>query len=138
MAAVAKLLFGWMAGVTGERIAYEVSIALHVVGLIGLAQLQGSYPALLAAAAVFGLGMGGIMPLMSALIARVYGPANFGPVMGLAGPILIVFQSTGAPVFGLVYDNTGSYQLGLWMMCAALAVPAVAIASLRTAPGQAA
>lgn len=131
MAAAAKLIFGWMAERTGERVAFELSIALHVVGLIGLAELQGSYPALLASAAIYGLGMGAIMPLMSSLIARVYGAANFGPVMGLAAPILIVFQSTGAPLLGLVYDVRGSYEIGLWAMCGALAIPALAVAAIR-------
>lgn len=136
MAAVAKLLFGWMAERTGERFAFELAIALHIVGLIGLAELQESYPALLLSAAVYGLGMGAIFPLMSALLARVYGPENFGPVMGLAGPILIVFQSTGAPVLGLVYDASGSYEFGLLGMAVALVIPAFAIAAVR-APAEA-
>ena len=131
MAAVAKLLFGWMAERTGERIAFLVSIALHAVGLIGLAELQGDYPALLTAAAVFGLGMGAVMPLMTALIARVYGAQNFGPVMGLSGPILIFFQATGAPALGWVYDTQGDYGPGLWVMSATLAIPAIAISLMR-------
>ena len=35
-----------------------------------------------------GLGMGGVAPVQSALLARAFGVANFGPVIGLCGPIM--------------------------------------------------
>ena len=130
-AAVAKLLFGWLAERTGEKIAFMCSIALHMLGLAGMASLNTSYEGLVLSSALFGLGMGGVVPIMGALYARIFGPLHFGPVMGMSGPILILFQSIGAPLLGLVYDMQGSYVPGFWLFTALLAVPIVAVATLR-------
>ncbi len=130
-AALAKVLFGWLAERTGERPAFGVSIALQIAGLIGLAEVGDSYPALLAAASILGLGYGGTFPLMNALLARVFGPLNFGPAMGLAGPVLVACQSIGAPMLGYVYDVRGDYGPGLWLLAMAMAIPAVAVLLVR-------
>lgn len=130
-AALAKVLFGWLAGYTGERAAFGISIALQAVGLIGLAEFGDSYLALLGAASALGLGYGATVPLMNALLARVFGPLNFGPAMGLAGPILVVFQSLGAPMLGIVYDLRGNYDQGLWLLAAAMLVAALAVSRVR-------
>jgi cyanate permease len=54
------------------------------------------------------------MPLGAALLARAFGPAKFGPMMGLMAPIMIPFQATGPPAAAAVYDSTGSYDIA-WM-----------------------
>jgi len=127
----AKLLFGALAGWIGERPAFGVALGFEVVGLLGLAELRGDYRALLAAAAVFGLGMGGITPLLAALLARVFGPVQFGMAMGLAAPILALSQSVGAPILGYVYDVQGDYGPGLWLLAALMIVPAAALWLMR-------
>jgi len=130
-ATLAKVLFGWIAGYTGERAAFGISIALQAVGLIGLAEFGDHYLALLGAASALGLGYGATAPLMNALLARVFGQLNFGPAMGLAGPILVVFQSLGAPILGTAYDVRGEYGLGLWLLAAAMLVAALAVSRVR-------
>lgn len=130
-AALAKVLFGWLAERIGERPAFGISIALQIVGLIGLAELRGSYSAMLVAASVVGLGYGATFTLMNALLARVFGPVNFGPAMGLAGPMLVACQSVGAPMLGYVYDVRGDYGPGLWLLAAAMAIPAIAVLLVR-------
>ena len=129
--AIGKLLFGWLAERMGEREAFALATVLHTFGLLGMAESQDSYPLLLATYALFGLGMGGITPLMAALLARAFGAVHFGPVMGLAGPILIVFQSVGPPLLGYVYDTWGDYGPGLWGFALLQGVPLFAMWRLR-------
>ncbi|MFP8877622.1 MAG: MFS transporter [Myxococcota bacterium] len=130
-AALGKLLFGWLAERLGEREAFALATVLHTLGLLGMAESRDSYPLLLTTYALFGLGMGGITPLMAALLARAFGPVHFGPVMGLAGPILIVFQSMGPPLLGYVYDTWGDYGPGLWGFALIQVVPLYAMWRLR-------
>jgi len=130
-AAVAKLLFGGIAELTGERAAFLISIGLQIVGLIGIAQLRDHYVLLLTMTGVFGLGMGGALPLMNALLARLFGPASFGPAMGLCAPIMTATQSIGAPLLGALYDAQGDYGFGLWLFAGALLVPAMGMLLLR-------
>jgi MFS family permease len=130
-AAAAKLLFSWLAGRIGERASIAVAAMTMAVGSLGIAELGGSFAWLIASAAMLGFGMGGVMPIQAALLARAFGAANFGPVMGLSGPILIVFQSTGAPIFGWVYDSQGDYQLALYGFAAACVLPVLFMTRVR-------
>ena len=62
------------------------------------------------AAVVFGLGMGGIVPLWGALIGAAFGRFAFGRVMGLMSPCMLPIQMLGVPFAGYVFDRTGSYE----------------------------
>ena len=61
--------------------------------------------------AVFGLGMGGVVPLWGSLIGEHFGRKSFGRVMGLMGPCMLPIQVSGVPFAGLVYDLTGEYTI---------------------------
>ena len=55
----------------GERAALWLASALQMVG-VSVFLLVGSYPGLLLGAAVFGLGMGGLVPLWGTLIGALF------------------------------------------------------------------
>jgi MFS family permease len=105
-----KLLFGFLSDRWGERGAYALAIGLELLGLLGLTTAP-TGTAVYAVMAVFGLGIGGNLPLSAALLARAFGPAAFGPMMGLMAPLLTPIVSAGTPFAGWVYDDTGSYTL---------------------------
>lgn len=104
-----KPLFGFLADRWGERGAWALAIVLELVGLVGLTTAP-SGGMLLAVVALFGLGIGGNLPLSGALLARTFGPAAFAPMMGLMMPLLTPIVSTGTPFAGWVFDETGSYS----------------------------
>lgn len=104
-----KLLFGFLADRWGERSAYALSITLEALGLVGL-MLVPSSALLFGVMALFGLGIGGNLPLSAALLARAFGPAAFGPMMGLMMPLLTPLVSSGIPLAGWIFDETGSYS----------------------------
>jgi len=105
-----KILFGYIADFVDTRSALLVSMGFQLSGTLLLLVAE-SYSMLVVVGAVFGLGMGGIVPLWGSLIGEHFGRASFGRVMGLMGPCMLPIQVAGVPFAGLVYDLTGEYTI---------------------------
>lgn len=125
---VGKLVFGTAA----DRIDLKYGLwAAHV--LLGTAFLimlaEPAYPWLLVASACFGLSTGGLLPVWNALVARVFGVDSFGRAMGAMGPLITLSIMPAYALVGRLFDMTGSYSLGLWVLngfilaAAALLIP---------------
>ncbi len=69
-----------------------------------------SYTLLSVASILIGLSGGAATPVWSLILAKVYGANNMGTVMGRMALIIMPFSLCAAPVFGYVYDRTGSYS----------------------------
>jgi MFS family permease len=132
-AATAKIAFGWLAGKIGELRAVQIAFAAQGLGVLALNFTTGFEP-FIAAAAVAGLGLGGVAPLAAALLARAFGQAAFGPMMGLMTPIMIPFQASGAPIAGGIYDTTNRYELA-WYAGTVVMLCAIVVVSLLRLPG---
>jgi cyanate permease len=129
-AACGKLVFGGLAARLGERGAFFVAIACQLAGLVGLIELS-TYAALVTAAGIYGLGIGGVAPLQAAFLAQGFGTRSFGPVMGLIAPLMIPFQIAGPPLAGYIFDTRGSYDLALWLFLLTTAVAALVLFLIR-------
>ena len=131
-----KILFGYIADFVDTRAALFVSMGFQVSGTL-LLLIAESYPMLLVVGGVFGLGMGGVVPLWGSLIGEYFGRDSFGRVMGLMGPCMLPIQVSGVPFAGLVYDLTGGYALAYQTYLAAYALAGVSLLMLpRTVPGR--
>jgi MFS family permease len=125
-ALLGKPLFGWMADRVGERPSFLVSLGIQAAGLLGLVGVQ--EPNLLfGVMAGLGLGVGGVLPLSAALVARVFGRLSFGPVMGLVMPLVTPLVSAGVVFAAWVFDTRQSYDLAFGTFVAALALAALAL-----------
>ena len=94
--------------------------------------------AVIGAILLFGFAGGGLLPVYAAFIGRLFGPASFGSVMGLAGLVMLPF-GVGAPVVaGAVRDTGGSYERALLAIALAYGVGASMLAWIRTRPSPAA
>jgi MFS family permease len=131
-AAVGKPSFGWLADHTAPRAAMTLSMAMQAAGL-GIILLAPGQLGLLAAAALFGLGYGGVLPLWGVLIGATFGREVFGRVMGSMGPLLIPFQMLGVPFATWVYDRNGSYDAAFGAFIGLYAVAFVMLLLLRPA-----
>lgn len=129
-AAAGKLVFGWLARPLGERGAFIAALAIQALGTVGLVTVS-CFAGLLGVAVILGLGLGGVMPLTAALLARCFGRDSFGIMMGLLTPIMILFQSMGPPFAGWIFDTTGSYHTAFWIFVAAAGVAAGLLGILR-------
>jgi MFS family permease len=107
---VGKVLFGWTVDRIPKQVAVWGAIGLQAIGVALILKVE-AYPMLLMAGAVFGLGMGGGVPLWGALIGAGFGRQAFGRVMGLMTPVMVPVQILGIPYAGWIYDRTGSYDI---------------------------
>jgi MFS family permease len=137
-AALGKLVFGWLSDRIGEPQAFAVSLGSQALGIAALVLVKG-YPVTAGVALFTGIGLGGTLPLSSALLARAFGREIFGPMMGLMWPIAIPLQLTGPIIAGWVYDTSGSYRLAFWLFAGMLGVAIVLVRLVRlpASPGPA-
>ncbi len=113
-AAGGKLIFSWLAQKIGNKQAFMASLSFQFVGFMGLIFLSGEAAKVTSVVAV-GLGFGGIVPLVGAILAQLWGRASFGPVLGAIFPLFTIFQAGGAPLAGYVYDQQQSYEPAFWL-----------------------
>jgi predicted MFS family arabinose efflux permease len=127
---VGKLVFGTAV----DRVNPKYGLwSAHV--LLGSAFLilvfEPSYPWLLAASICFGLSTGGLLPVWNAMVARVFGVDSFGRTMGAMGPVITLSILPAYAVVGRLFDTSGSYTMGLWVMSGCIVVAAALLVPLK-------
>jgi MFS family permease len=127
---IGKVLFGWIVDRLPKWAALSLASGLQGLG-VALVYSASEYPSLLLAGAVFGLGMGGIIPLWGATIGAGFGRHAFGSVMGLMIPAMVPIHIFGIPYAGLIYDRTGSYDTAFITFLGAYALAMIAALFLR-------
>jgi MFS family permease len=102
-----KIVFGWMM----DRLAAKITVMCGVVAYLASTLLLifvEAYFGLLCAAAMFGLGFGGMIPVRSVLISRLFGVAKFSRVNGLLS-FFIAPATFWVLITGAIVDATGTY-----------------------------
>lgn len=127
---VGKLLFGWISDRIDKRLALWIAISLQSVGMFFIIHVT-SYPMLMLAGGIFGLGMGGIVPIWGTLLGSTFGRLSYGRVMGLMSPVMVPVHILGVPFAGWAYDTWGSYERAFWIFLVSYGVAAVSLAFLR-------
>lgn len=108
-AAVTKIIAGLLADrVELNRLALAALLFLMLSQLCLL--LAPSHGGLLAASILGGVALGWALPAAAALIARDFGAANFGAVMGWAYFLLLGFAIGASRFIGAVYDASHGYS----------------------------
>ena len=125
-----KLLFGVVADRVDLRAGLAVAIALVILSLVLLVFGVG-YAVLLAASACLGLAAGGMLPVWGALMAVLFGAANYGRVMGLMNPVMMPLVVLGSPFAGWSYDVSGDYVLACAVFVVVLVASMFALARVR-------
>lgn len=116
-----KLIYGMLVDRWDVRHALWLGIAFQIAGHLFMLFGDG-YFSFLAGAAMFGFGMGGIVPMQGAVVGAAFGRESFGKVLGAMRPAMSVIHLLGVPFAGWWYDNNGSYQgafyvfLGLYLL----------------------
>ena len=126
MGALGGPLFGTLADYLSIKRLLIASMLCQFVAVLLFAELQGQL-GLSLAAGTLGLGFGGLMPLVTLAVARMFGVESLTRIMGLCTPLSLLFYAPAAPLTGYLYDTHGSYELALRVLMAA---PLLAIAFL--------
>lgn len=127
---IGKLLFGWIADRLPQRFAFWLACGLQALGVAWIFSVT-DYPSLLVAGAIFGLGMGGMIPLWGAAIGAGFGRHAFGRVMGLMAPVMVPIHIFGIPYAGWIYDRNGSYDIAFITFLGAYALAMAVTLFLR-------
>lgn len=122
-----KLSFGWLVDRWNARNAIWFTVGCQLAGQTTML-LSHSLPVFAVGAALFGFGMGGVVPMQGALVAKVFGRTRFGKALGMLRPAMFPLQIVGVPLAGAVFDATGSYTpaflifIGLYIAAALAAL----------------
>jgi MFS transporter, OFA family, oxalate/formate antiporter len=104
-----------------------VFLTVGCLAMIGIASpLQG-----MVAAALFGIGIGGMLTLLPIAWADYFGRANYGAIRGLALSAQVLAQASGPLLSGVLRDWSGSYTRSLECFAALSALSILAALAAR-------
>ena len=72
--------------------------------------------------------------LWTAFLAELAGPAQTGTVVGFGSMVMRIGIVVVTPIFGLIVDRTGSYDIGWWMIAGLAGVGILLLALQRPQP----
>lgn len=126
MGALGGPLFGTLADYLSIKRLLIASMLCQFAAVLLFAELEGQL-GLSLAAGTLGLGFGGLMPLVTLTVGRMFGVASLTRIMGLATPLSLLFYAPAAPLTGYLYDTQGNYELALQVL---LVAPLLAVGFL--------
>jgi len=71
---------------------------------------------------IYGFGHGGFFALIAPLLAEMFGTKALGSLFGIVTFCATVGGSIGPFILGMVFDNTGSYQIGFLILIATVGI----------------
>lgn len=114
--AISPVIFGPLSDTHGRRPLFLLTLALYVVGNIGLAANGRSYAALLILRAVQSLGASAAYALSFGVVADLCVPSERGRMLGPISMALNLGACVGPVVGGAVAFTSGSYEWVFWAL----------------------
>jgi len=129
---VGRLSFGWLGDRFGKRQMAAIGFVLATLGLLsfGYVAIAGTW-ILIPSLVLIGLGWGGPVPIMPALVREYFGRVRLATTLGLVMGVAALGGMAGPPLAGLAFDRLGSYQVA-WFGLAGLVI--AGMVSLLTTP----
>jgi EmrB/QacA subfamily drug resistance transporter len=103
---VSSPLWSKMADLFDKKRLVQVAAVLFLLGSLGAGFAQ-DVPQLLAARALQGLGMGGVMALVQAIMGSIISPRQRGRYVGYMAAVMAVATVSGPLIGGLLVDSLG-------------------------------
>lgn len=116
--AVGSYAFGQLGQRYSPKRLLAAIYAIRTLAIAGYLATPVSATSTLVFAAVMGATWLGVVPLVSALIGRLFGLARFNTLFGVAFLVHQLGGFAGAWMGGLVLDATGSYDAAWWALIA--------------------
>lgn len=130
-----KILVGYLADKVDLRWVFFVVAIAHMVLLV-VYILMPTYWVLFALAVIFGIGIGGVFPVWSTLLAWLFGSKSYGSIMGLMTIPMKLSGVITIRLVGEVHDRTGNYEAAFLIFSVMIAV-AIVLVSMVKPPGKA-
>jgi len=127
-----RLSFGWLGDKFDKRRVTALGFVLTSLGLLSLGYVTtaGSWM-LVPSIVLLGIGYGGPIPMMPALLREYFGRVRLATVLGLVMGVAALGGVVGPLLAGLAFDRLGSYQVA-WFGFAGLVI--AGMISLLTTP----
>jgi MFS family permease len=107
-----------------KRLIAIVCMAMHTVALLLVAHVD-AVASVVTFAILHGLAWGTRGPMMQAWRADYFGRSSFGAIMGFSSTIIMIGTVAAPWIAGVLYDRTGSYELGFTIIAGIAAAGSV-------------
>lgn len=123
--ALGKAFQGWLYGRVGVKWGGRAVILCYAISYLCFRDTRLIYPALI----LLAVGMGTVTTMMSLLGRELFGTRDYAAIWSIVMIPTSLSVIVGAPIWGRIYDMTGSYRGGMagvsLMLLAALALQVV-------------
>jgi predicted MFS family arabinose efflux permease len=134
---MAKLLFAAVADRMSLRVILFMMLGGFATGMAVMTQAHGGFWVIAVGTGLIGLFGAAMVAMQSVLVARIFGQRVVGRVMGIISTVLLVGSLLTPPLFGRIFDVTGSYS-AIFMVFAGLALASMfAVPYIRLHPKEA-
>jgi len=127
---VGRFVIGIAIDRIGNRLSMIICLILLISALLWM-QLARELWMLYLFAVVYGFGHGGLLTVISPIVAEYFGVRSHGALFGIVFFSTMVGGAIGSVIAGHIFDTTGSYSLAFWICNAVGALALVLILSLR-------
>jgi len=110
-----RLLFTPLGGRVPRRFVAGGIFAVQALGIVVLV-LTGTTAGVVAFVILFGIGFGAITPARAALVAELYGRANYGTISGTLALFVTGARALAPVSAGLLYGVFGRYEPVFWIV----------------------
>ncbi|MCZ6894533.1 MAG: MFS transporter [Gammaproteobacteria bacterium] len=124
-----KVVFGWMMDHINAKGTVMLAVAAYFSSTVAFMSFD-SYAMIMIAAGLFGLGFGGMVPVRSVLISRLFGIRKFSRVNGLLS-FFIAPATFWVLITGYVADSTGTYVTAFQLWAVAFVVAGIVTAMIK-------
>lgn len=125
-----KIGFGTIADRVDLRLGYAASIVCVIIALLLFATTS-NLSTFMLASGFMGFATGGMLPVWGAILAILFGAANYGRVMGMMNPVIMPLTLVGAPLAGYIFDVTGGYAPAFVLFAGGLVLALIALPFIR-------
>jgi sugar phosphate permease len=122
----AKILTGIVNDRLGAIVTVIIVVVLYVVSLL-LISFTAAFIIVAVAMVIMSFGNAAPSVMGPVLTGTMFGQKSFAQIWGFVGTGMSIGSAAGAPLWGLVYDATGSYDLGIIVASALLVLAAILI-----------
>jgi MFS family permease len=128
-AIIGKLIFGYLMDHMNAKGTVLFAVTSYFVSTLVFMSAQ-SYAPMMIAAVLFGLGFGGMVPVRSVLLSRLFGIRKFSRVNGLLS-FFLAPATFWVFITGSVADTTGSYVTAFQVWAVAFLLAGVVTMLIR-------
>ena len=121
------ILTNTAAGAVSDKLGliktFVIASALYLISFVAL-PLTMSIPIICIALVLMSIGNANTTVFAPVFTNAMFGQRDYAAIWGLISMANVLGQAIGAPLWGLVYDVTGGYQLGMYISAALIAIAA--------------